>query len=76
MKFFVRTINTPLVVTSGGLFGDAFDPAQVVDQAWGKVSLLFSSCTTATLLYSGQHRTGSIELVRFSEGRQDFACID
>jgi hypothetical protein len=73
--------DIPLVVTTGGQFGPGFDPTQVESIDWGLATMSFSSCNDAELQYNGQFPggepvTGSISLVRFTEGLQDFQCND
>jgi hypothetical protein len=73
--------DIPLVVTIGGQFGPGFDPTQVESIDWGLATMSFSSCNDAELQYNGQFPdgepvTGSISLVRFTEGLQDFQCAD
>ena len=73
--------DIPLVVTTGGQFGEDFDPAQVISQDWGTATLKFTSCNSAVLDYSGQFPggstlTGRLELVRFTDGLEDYACTD
>lgn len=43
----------------GGVFGAAFDPAQVVLERWGTMELRFTDCHTAVLMYSGSAAYGS-----------------
>ncbi|MEO6065776.1 MAG: hypothetical protein ABIP49_08380 [Lysobacterales bacterium] len=43
----------------GGVFGAAFDPAQVVLERWGTMELRFVDCNTAVLTYSGSGAYGS-----------------
>jgi len=56
------------LVTSNGLFSMP-DPSQTVDlQTWGSISIVFHSCSDATLDYSGppEFGQGSRQLVRLS----------
>jgi cytochrome c2 len=40
------TVSVPVVITDGGVFGTAFDPASVNRIAWGTLEFSFSSCWT------------------------------
>ena len=39
-------INVPLLVTTGGLFGAAFNPSQVQWSNWGNATVSFPTCST------------------------------
>jgi len=44
------TVNfSPLVITTGGQFGDAFDTNDLVRSTWGAASLVLEDCNNATL---------------------------
>lgn len=43
----------------GGVFGEAFDPTQVVNEPWGALTLRFADCERATLEYTGPAGWGS-----------------
>ncbi len=73
--------DIPLTVTRGPQFGAAFDPAAVDAQPWGSAGLRFESCDRAVLTYAGrfpdgEEHSGSIELVRFTNGLYDLPCVD
>jgi hypothetical protein len=44
------TAVVPVQVTSGALYGDAFDPTDVVRQDWGTLTFTFSSCTAGSVV--------------------------
>lgn len=49
-----RTLRfTTVLQPKGGVFGDRFDPAAVVNERWGTLELEFSDCHRATLRYVG-----------------------
>lgn len=56
-----------LQVSSGGTFGEDFDPDQVQYQEVGSAVLSFSSCDQATFSYSAFSVDGSHEMTRLSE---------
>ena len=43
----------------GGVFGDTFDPGQIVRAPWGTLSLQFHSCRSVTVQYVGPAAFGS-----------------
>ena len=43
------TAVVPVQVTSGPVYGDAYDPDDVVRQDWGTLTFTFSSCTEGTV---------------------------
>ena len=45
----------------GGRFGDAFDPAQVANEAWGTLSMRIVDCSNAVLRWDGPAGWGSGE---------------
>jgi N-acetylneuraminic acid mutarotase len=45
----------------GGIFGDAFNPANISNVVWGTMELEFTNCNAATLRYSGPPAFGSGE---------------
>ncbi|MCE3001399.1 MAG: hypothetical protein LW860_01680 [Xanthomonadaceae bacterium] len=56
------TIRFPVVLRPrGARFGDAFDPAQVVDEPWGTLSLELRDCANAVLRWGGPAGWGSGE---------------
>lgn len=45
-------VDVPLITTTGGQFGSAFDPGQVVWSAWGTARISFPTCTTMRFEWS------------------------
>ncbi|UXI68024.1 Kelch repeat-containing protein [Tahibacter amnicola] len=45
--------------TTGGKFGDAFDPGAIQNVPWGTLEIVFTDCSHATALYSGPAAYGS-----------------
>lgn len=72
--------SAPLVVTNGADFGSAFDPNDVQMSTWGTATLVFQSCDSAVLSFAGQfpedsqQRSGTINLVRFTDGLYQVDC--
>ncbi len=48
-----NTVDVPVIVASGGQFGDAFDPTDVTRTPAGNVRVTWQSCTEATVEISG-----------------------
>ena len=46
------TAVVPMQVTSGAVFGDLFDPTDVVYESWGTITFTFSSCSAGTAAYT------------------------
>ena len=68
-----------LVQTEGALFGEAFNPDDVMTSPWGQVTINFHSCTEATLNYSAadsSYGSGTENLTRLTSGPVDYqgAC--
>lgn len=56
------TVRFPQVFRPrGGRFGDGFDPSQVVNEAWGTLSLRLLDCANAVLRWDGPAGWGSGE---------------
>ncbi len=69
------TAIVDVAITSGGLFGDAFNAADVVRTLWGQVRIKFNSCTSATLSYDSVlegYGSGTESLSRLTSGPVDF----
>lgn len=47
-----KTVTVPLLLTSGGQFGMAFDPAQVETTPWGEVTLSLADCSAMRFEWS------------------------
>lgn len=63
----VGRFDFPLMqITRGARFGDQFDPDDVVRETWGTMEVDFSSCDQATLEYSGQFGSGTMDLIRLT----------
>jgi len=50
-----------VVQASGGVWGDAFDPADIVNRTWGTLDFEFHDCNAATVRYAGPAAYGSGE---------------
>lgn len=64
----ILSIDT-LQITSGGRFGAAFDPSEVIRTNWGSLQITFTSCQQARVDYQGPgaYGSGSFELTRLTE---------
>jgi hypothetical protein len=61
------TAVVPMEVTSGPVFGDDFDPTDVVTEAWGTITFTFSSCGAGTAAYtSPDFGNGSFNIERLT----------
>lgn len=47
------------VIAHGGLFGPGFDPAEVVRETWGDITITFEDCNNARVNYAGAPGFGS-----------------
>jgi Kelch motif protein len=56
-----RVLFDPVLQTSGGVWGDAFDPTAIARNPWGTLEFEFHDCNTATVRYSGPPAYGSGE---------------
>ncbi len=56
----------PMVVTSGGQFGAAFDPSQVSVTPWGSVNVQFPSCSS--MRFQWNDASGASGLYNYSRG--------
>lgn len=54
-----RIVAEQVRITSGGIFGMAFNPGDVQRSVWGQLELTFSDCNNAELTYSGPPAFGS-----------------
>lgn len=55
-----------LRMPAGALWGDAFDPADVVDQIWGSAILTFNSCSKMVVDYTGIQGARSLVMSRLT----------
>lgn len=46
------TVTVPLLISSGGQFGTAYDPAQVQFSDWGTATLTFPTCSRLTMSWA------------------------
>lgn len=58
--------TVPMVVTSGGQFGAAFDPGQVSVTPWGSVNVQFPSCSSMRFQWTDS--SGASGLYNYSRG--------
>lgn len=68
-------ITVPLIMTSGGYFGSAFDPAQVIRMNWGSATVSFPTCTSMRFQWvelGGQ--IGSYQYRRLVDSLEGIAC--
>lgn len=68
-------LNVPLLLTSGGLFGAAFNPSQVQWSNWGNATVSFPTCATMRFQWietGGQ--VGSYTYQRLLEGLDGVRC--
>ena len=62
------TVLVPVQVTFGALFGDEFDPNDVVREDWGTLRWEFPDCNTARMDYdSFDFGSGTIDLTRLTK---------
>ena len=64
-----NTINvTETITTRGGVFGEAFNPDNVVREVWGSILFTFSDCNHAKVNYAGPagFGSGSLSLERLT----------
>lgn len=61
----LNRLAVPVIATSGAMFGEDFDPADVVRTAWGTLTFEFGSCAAATVDYDSVvgFGSGTISLV-------------
>jgi hypothetical protein len=61
------TVVVSMQVTSGAVFGDDFDPDDVIYEPWGTVTFKFSSCSEGTAEYdSDEFGDGTFNLVHLT----------
>jgi hypothetical protein len=60
------TAVLPMTVTSGAMFGDAFDPLDVDYVDWGTMTFTFSSCDAGKVDFTSIMGNGSSDFVRLS----------
>jgi len=59
----------------GASFGDAFSPGDVVEQPWGEMAILFTSCDRAVVSYQGPDAYGSnYQSVQRLSGHKGLDC--
>jgi len=59
-------IFNTLLHTSGAVFGDAFDPEDVIYSEVGQLSIKWTDCSTATASYTLNETAGNLALTRLS----------
>lgn len=65
----------PLIVTTGGQFGAAYNPAQVQVSAWGTATVSFPSCSRMRFQWNESGgQTGLFEYQRLLTGLDGVAC--
>ena len=68
-------LNVPLLLTSGGLFGAAFNPSQVQWSNWGNATVSFPTCSTMRFQWvENGGQTGSYHYQRLLEGLDGVRC--
>jgi peptidyl-prolyl cis-trans isomerase A (cyclophilin A) len=68
-------VEVPLQISTGGQFGDAFQPGQVTsDPAWGRLTLRFAGCGTGTFSYTSSYGNGTLA-VRSLTQPTETACV-
>ncbi len=61
------TAVVPMEVTSGTVFGDDFNPEDVITEAWGTITFTFSECNIGTAEYvSTNFGSGSYDIERIT----------
>lgn len=83
-RYFVGSIDlaagatsavVPLVLTSGGQFGSAFDPALVTFTPWGSATVDFPSCTSMRFSWAETGgASGSYNYLRSLDGLDGVSC--
>ncbi len=65
----------PLIVTTGGQFGSAFNPSQVQVSNWGTATISFPTCSTMRFQWSENGgQSGVYNYQRSVEGLEGIAC--
>lgn len=60
-------VTLPLLISQGGQFGAAFDPASVsFDQAFGSLTVRFDDCDSGTFSYQTKYGNGQLPMVRIT----------
>lgn len=55
------SVDVPLLITTGGQFGGAFNPSQVqVNGEWGRITIRFTGCDAGTFTYTSLYGNGSV----------------
>ncbi len=68
-------INVPLLLTTGGLFGAAFNPSQVQWSNWGNATVSFPTCTTMRFQWvENGGQVGTYNYQRLLEGLDGVRC--
>lgn len=68
-------LNVPLLLTTGGLFGAAFNPSQVQWSNWGNATVSFPTCSTMRFQWSENGgQVGSYTYRRLLEGLDGVRC--
>lgn len=68
-------LAVPLLVTTGGLFGSAFNPTQVQWTSWGSATVSFPTCTSMRFQWAQNGgQVGSYNYQRILEGLDGVSC--
>lgn len=68
-------LNVPLLLTTGGLFGAAFNPSQVQWSNWGSATVSFPTCTTMRFQWvENGGQVGTYHYQRLLEGLDAVRC--
>jgi hypothetical protein len=68
-------VTIPLIVTTGGQFGAAYNPAQVQVSQWGSATVSFTSCSRMRFEWSeNAGQSGLYEYQRLLEGLDGISC--
>lgn len=68
-------VVVPLILTTGGQFGSAFNPSQVQVSSFGSATISFPTCTTMRFQWSEANgQSGVYSYQRLVEGLEGIAC--
>lgn len=69
------TVQVPVFVTRGGQFGAAFNPADIVSEAWGTLTFSFPGCNAGSVAYAPLvGASGVIQTVRLKNQIDGLGC--
>ena len=69
-------VTLPMMEGHGGQFGSTNNPTTVQRDEWGKMTVSFQSCTTATVQYEGlDGQQGTFNLQRIT-ATDSYGCQD